>query len=285
VEIASEPKRVVALSPQDADISTALGVVPVAAVEYFNSKTALSPWLAPKVGSKKIDILPDPSSQGSVSFEKLAALTPDLILAGNLFTLERDYDKLVRIAPVVAFQEGPLEDGWQEKTQLAGRALGREQQAREVVTKLEGRFDELRRDHPEFANKTFSFSVQLAPGGVETITSTKDYAVQLMTQLGLRLTPTVASLKNATETSSEGNVSLEELRVLDADVMVMAFATDGLRKQLERSRVFQRIPAVRRGDYVPLTLDAIAALRGPSVLSIPYGLDALVPGLTRSLDG
>ncbi|MGH3965130.1 MAG: hypothetical protein ACRDRY_18030 [Pseudonocardiaceae bacterium] len=35
--------------------------------------------------------------------------------------------------------------------------------------------------------------------------------------------------------------------------------------------------------YLPVSVDAISALRLPSVLSIPYGLDQLKPGLAKAL--
>ena len=61
----------------------------------------------------------------------------------------------------------------------------------------------------------------------------------------------------------------------------MSYASDGLRASLESNPVFQAVPAVRSGHYLPVSLDTISALRLPSVLSIPYGLDQLEPAWPR----
>ncbi|MGH3981786.1 MAG: hypothetical protein ACRDST_03610 [Pseudonocardiaceae bacterium] len=63
----------------------------------------------------------------------------------------------------------------------------------------------------------------------------------------------------------------------------MAYASDDLRTSLESNPVFRAAPAVRSGHYLPFSVDAISALRLPSVLSIPYGLDQLEPGLAKTL--
>ncbi|MDQ4094432.1 MAG: hypothetical protein M3143_13895 [Actinomycetota bacterium] len=63
----------------------------------------------------------------------------------------------------------------------------------------------------------------------------------------------------------------------------MAYASDGLRTSLESSPVFRAAPAVRSGHYLPVSVDTISALRLPSVLSTPYGLDQLEPGLAKAL--
>ena len=68
-------------------------------------------------------------------------------------------------------------------------------------------------------------------------------------------------------------ISLEQLGILNADVLIISYASDDLRTSLESSPVFQAVPAVRNGHYLPVSLDTITALRLPSVLSIPHGLE------------
>ena len=95
----------------------------------------------------------------------------------------------------------------------------------------------------------------------------------------MRLSPAVPAL----EGDSGARISLERLGVLDADVLLMSFADDDLRASLENSTLFAAVPAVARRDYVPVSLDTATALRNPSVLSVPYGLEQLVPGLAAAL--
>ncbi|MGH3669218.1 MAG: hypothetical protein ACRDSH_01080 [Pseudonocardiaceae bacterium] len=98
-----------------------------------------------------------------------------------------------------------------------------------------------------------------------------------MNDLGLDLSPKVTALPG----DQGARISLEQLGILDADILIIAYQNDDLRSSLERSPVFQTVPSVGNGHYIALSADAISALRLPSVLSVPYGLDELEPGLTK----
>ncbi|MCA1672146.1 MAG: iron-siderophore ABC transporter substrate-binding protein, partial [Actinobacteria bacterium] len=78
-------------------------------------------------------------------------------------------------------------------------------------------------------------------------------------------------------------ISLEQIGTLDADVLILAYTSDDLRKSLENNPVFQSVPAVKDGRYVPVSLATAFALRQPSVLSISYAIDQLEPGLAKAL--
>lgn len=54
----------------------------------------------------------------------------------------------------------------------------------------------------------------------------------------------------------------------DADVVIMAYASEDLRTSLE-AIPFQAAPAVCSGRYLPVSVDAISSLRLPLVLPIP----------------
>lgn len=278
--IPEEPQRVVALGGADADIAVALGVSPVAVTKYSDGEYA--PWLKPEIDPAKVEVIGGGGGEGSageVSLEQVAALKPDLILAGQYFGVEGLYDKLAQIAPTIAYQESQLTDSWEEQTKVIGQALGRQDRAQEVIAGVRSKIDEVRRAHPEFEGKTASYSFHFAPDAIQTINSTDDYAAVLFGDLGLRLSPKVTAL----EGDQGAQISLEQIETLDADVLLLAYASDDLRTSLENNPVFQSVPAVKDGRYVPLGLDAVTALRLPSVLSIPYGLDQLEPGLTKAL--
>lgn len=188
-----------------------------------------------------------------------------------------EYERLAGIAPVLAYRGEPLSYGYQERTFDVGRALGREELARRVETGAA--VAEVRDAHPEFAGKTYSYSFHFGTDTIQTINSTRDYAAKLLGELGLSLPPAVQALEGDTG----ARISIERLGVLDADVLVMAFASDDLRASLEGNPLFRALPVVARGDYLAASLDTITALRSPSVLSIPYGLDQLVSGLAGAL--
>lgn len=275
--IPAQPQRVVALAGADADIAVALGVPPVAVTKYSTGE--YSPWLKPKIDPAKVTLVGDEGGGGQVSLEQIAALKPDLILAGQYFQIDAQYKQLSQIAPTIAYQKAQLTDSWEEQTKVIGQALGRQDRAQEVIAGVRSKIDEIRRAHPEFEGKTASYSYHFAPDAIQTINSTDDYAAVLFGGLGLRLSPKVTAL----EGDQGARISLEQIETLDADVMILAYASDNLRPSLENNPVFQSVPAVKDGRYVPLGVDAVTALRLPSVLSIPYGLDELEPGLTKAL--
>lgn len=275
--IPEEPQRVVALGGADADIAVALGVPPVAVTKYSNGEYA--PWLKSEIDPAKVELIGGEGGAEEVSLEQIAALKPDLILAGQYFQIDAQYEQLSQIAPTVAYQKTQLTDSWEEQTKVIGQALGRPDRAQEVIAGVRSKIDEVRRAHPEFEGKTATYSFNFAPDSIQTINSTDDYAAVLFDDLGLKLSPQVTAL----EGDQGARISLEQIGILDADVLVLAYPSDDLRTSLENNPVFQSVPAVQDGRYVPLGLDAVSALRLPSVLSIPYGLDQLEPGLTKAL--
>jgi iron complex transport system substrate-binding protein len=71
--IPQQPKRIVALSPQDADITVALGVLPVAMTKYlYGTENGRTRWLSSKPGVATVELL-DEDHAGTVSLEKVAA--------------------------------------------------------------------------------------------------------------------------------------------------------------------------------------------------------------------
>ncbi len=79
-------------------------------------------------------------------------------------------------------------------------------------------------------------------------------------------------------------MSLENLGVLDADVMIVSYPTDADLKFLESSPLIQRLDAVKNGTYVRLDQPTALALGFPSALSIPYGLDRTVTAVANVLE-
>jgi iron complex transport system substrate-binding protein len=161
-----------------------------------------------------------------------------------------------------------------------GRALGREAEARRLVDDTEAQIAAIRQEHPDFVGATFSFSFHHAPSQIVTLNSSDDFAVRILNGLGLKLSPAVEALGGR----SGEQVSFERLDLLDADVLLMAYADDDLRRSLEAEQLYRHVPAVRDGRDVALGMDATTALRNPSVLSIPFGLDELTPKLAGALD-
>lgn len=132
----------------------ALGVVPVGTSEWYGEQPgALFPWAREKLGAAPLPTVLPPSE--TVSFERVAALKPDLILSLYGGLEQADYDKLSKIAPTVAQPAGvpSYSIPWEVQTEIVGKALGRPTQAMELVASVRARIVAAKAAHPEFAGK------------------------------------------------------------------------------------------------------------------------------------
>lgn len=276
------PERVVSVgSHRDTDAALAFGVVPLATPDltgFFQG--GLSPWVLRAIESLGAD---EPELlDGELPFERIAELDPDLILATDRPSLEDEYDLLSPIAPTLSYANGYNKDEWQLTTARIGAAFGQSETAAQLIADVEAAVEAARDANPSFAGKTFTFGPVTGDGVVNTINSTTDASAIFFAALGLELAPQVLDLPQASF-PGRAEISLEQLELLDADVMLLTFNTDEAREALEANPLFQQIPAVQRGAYVPLDLSVAISMGFPSALSIPYGLEQVVPELQAVL--
>lgn len=276
--IPAEPRRVITLGFQrDTDTTLALGVTPIALAGNSSFPNLIAPWVESELTEPKPEVL---NTADGIPFEKIAALRPDLILATDSYELTDNYSRLAQIAPTVSYIENVNTDTWQQRTNLIGKALGRNEQAQNIINDVEAKVKQATQDHAAFANTTFSINLVI---GREIYTVLGgDSAVKLLEQLGLRISPQAATQPESS-TPGRALVSPENLGVLDADVLIVTYATDDDRSYLESSQLFQQLNAVKNSNYVPLDLFVSIALAFPSPLTIPYALDRTVDSLNRVL--
>jgi len=276
--INTEPQRVIALGFQrDTDTSLALGVTPIAITENSIFPDGIAPWVKSELMGTKPEML---NTDEGIPFEKVASLRPDLILSTDDYDLANNYSRLTQIAPTLSYLEGPASDTWQQRTTLIGKALGRSEQAQKIITDVEAQIAQAAQANPAFAGKTFSRSY-VYQGEVRAILR-GDPGVTIIEQLGLKLSPEFAALPEA-DTPGRGVVSLENLDVLEADVMLISYPTADDRSFLESKQVFQQLDAVKNGRYVRQEQLDSAALGFPSARSIPWGLDRTVTAIANVL--
>jgi iron complex transport system substrate-binding protein len=279
--IEAEPKRVVALDYPSADAVIALGVTPVAMYEVGYVEGGRQEWTKAALGTARPELI---NTESGIPLEKIAALRPDLIVATNTYPLIADvYDKLSAIAPVVGHVRGPGVDTWQEDTLVIAKALGREEQGKEIVAAAEDKVAAARRDHAEFGGKTVSFFNYVAGDGLYVINDESDASIRFMTELGFSgISEQVAGLPGA---DARAQVSPERYDLLDAGVVLGTSPDPKALAELERSRLFSFVPAVKRGAFVGLDIGPATAMAFPSVLSVPFAVDELVPELASAVDG
>lgn len=271
-EIDAQPKSVAVVSSVDLDIALALGVEPIITPQYAGND--FEAWTEEALAADGITLDTYDSTDGT-DFIAIAAADPDVILATSGWTLDDDYDKLAEIAPVVTWGKGQeLTDlTWADRTLLAGKALGLEDRAEQVVADVEQAFTDAATAHPEWQGTSLTYAV-MHPSQISYVTY-EGSDVSFFTELGFVL-PEQAS----TFTDANNAVSIENIDMLDADVLLVGypFGNEGILTQsaLEGNALFQQLPAVKDGRYGILGDDVASPLAYPTPLSQPWVLDRMV---------
>jgi iron complex transport system substrate-binding protein len=265
------PERIVTLGTTDADVVLALGEVPVGIASPYNFPRGVGVWAEDELGQAT------PTVMGrELDYEAVAALAPDLILDVVSGGEQERYDTLSRIAPTVALPPGaqPYAATWQESTTHIAKALGKEAEGAELVAQTERYLAGVADAHPAFAGRTLTY---IDAYGAEAYAGGRDAtAVQLMGELGFEPVPHLRDLQSE---ETQILVSNELLGQLDADVALLYAFGSTQEEALQQNAALGTLSAVRDGRAYWLTDLSLSA---PSVLSIPHGVDALLPFLEQA---
>ncbi|MDP2713168.1 MAG: ABC transporter substrate-binding protein [Solirubrobacteraceae bacterium] len=278
-EVPAAPKRIVSLGGAATDAAIALGVTPIAGPENLAAPGQARPWHEGHDVSQMKEIAG--AVTGQVKLDQILALKPDLIFAGEFANAKELYPQLAKIAPTIAYQEGPYEDSWQTTTTVVGQALGRESQAKDLIAKTEAQVARVAADHPGLDGRTWTFFVAQSPSRVGVLVNPKDSLTTLLGELGLKPVPAQQRLKIDASTPGVAGLSIEQARRLDADVVFGTYPAPPLRKAIEGNGVFGQLDAVRDGRYLALDLSQGGGLRAPTVLALPWSLELLEPTLKK----
>ncbi len=266
--VPANPSRVVTVGWTDQDFVLPFGVVPVSTREFFENYNNY-PWVNDATDGKGV------STWGSdeIDFEAIAAQKPDLILAIYESIDKQTYERLSQIAPtVIQSADYPDEETpWDVQLLTTGQALGKEQEARELVDRVRGRIDEARDANPEFDGKTLVVDFGPESGG-HYLLPEGDPRRALFTALGFKTQEV------------DGDVSEEKLELLDRDILFVNGAT---KEQMLASPAFARLGVVREDRTLYTTFDSnlsgALTYSGPDALL--YALDVLTPQLANALNG
>ncbi len=278
IEIPERPERIVTVG-FEASVLLDLGIVPVGMAADAYDPTGVPVYNREPVEGEEVELI-DVSAE--LPYEKIAGLRPDLILAGTYYDIDKVYDRLSEIAPTVTYLKGSYVDTWQEQATLIGEATGKEAEAEAAIARVSDRIAKVAADHPSWKTKTFSMSFNYDTGKITTIVNPQDFAIQLVTQLGPTLSPKVTALAGD-DPRVQPDVSYEAVEALDADLVLMAHASETLEGSLTSNPVFANLPSIKDGRLVTVDLVSINALRTPMLRGIDHSLDMLEPELARAL--
>jgi iron complex transport system substrate-binding protein len=279
--ITKKPERIVTLGWNAQDVVYALGETPVGMpkVTYGQTTAGTTAWDADKFDPAKTTLL---DTGDKYPFEKIAALRPDVILAPYEGFDEATYKTLSGIAPTVAYPGAPWQTTWQDQTLLVGEALGKKADAEKLITGIGDKIKQVAADHPEFKGKTIAVG---SFGAENYVYMPGDPRVQILNEMGFKNAPGVEALEK-TNTKKEFALTISKEKVTDIDADVVVAYLDGLgTKKFLADPVYAAMPAVKRGGVYPMEdQQVISGMSSVSVLSVPWVLDKILPGLSKAAD-
>jgi iron complex transport system substrate-binding protein len=277
--IGTAPQRLVVVGYKEQDYFLALGTVPVGIREWFGGQpSAVWPWAQSYLNGAAPVALPR-----ELDYEQIAVLEPDLIVGLTAGMSQEEYDLLAAIAPTVPqlTSAGDYEASWQELARTAGRIVGKEPQAEELVVALEARIAAVADRYPQFQGATAILAS--AYEGAVYLYNSSATALKVLTSLGLTVPAPVDAI---TDTADQFFVvSAERFDLLEADLAVWSegIADPGVQAVLAEP-LYQLLDVHRERREVFLG-EANGAFVFSSVLSLPYVLDVIVPELALAIDG
>jgi iron complex transport system substrate-binding protein len=285
--IKKQPVRVATWGWSTQDAVLALGVVPVAMPKnvYGGNKDGVLPWDAEaikRLGGKTPQLLSG-ADTGEVPFEEFVKAKPDLILAPYSGLTQKDYDTLSKIAPVVAYPKAPWALPWQDQLSIVGKALGKTAKADQLKDDVTTQITKLAKANPVISGKSFIYVSALEADKLNVFRA-NDPRVDLLTQLGMKVSPNVASLDADPSAGTYFyQVSYENLGKIDADLVVGYFENQAAVDKFVADPLVAAMPAIKEGRFAPVVGESfVMASSAPTVLSIPWMLDKYVPQLAEA---
>ncbi|MFP5321623.1 MAG: ABC transporter substrate-binding protein [Acidimicrobiia bacterium] len=278
-EIEAAPERVVTWGWGSTDAAIALGVVPVAMPHqaYGGDEQGVLPWIRERLeadGAELPTILPD-SQEAPI--EAIAAARPDLILAPYSGLTQEEYDLLREIAPTVAYPEAAWATPWRDTIELVGEALGRPDDAAQLLADIDAAVAEQAAAHPELDGKTVAM-VWPAPDTFY-VYKPADARVAFTLDLGLVSAPSVEALEGDATTADTFyyEVSHEQIGALESDILVSYADTQEQADAFLAAPAAQQMAQVRDGRVAQVVgTEFIAAVSPPTALSLTWGLEEYV---------
>ncbi|MET9269153.1 iron-siderophore ABC transporter substrate-binding protein [Kribbella sp. NPDC003557] len=277
--ITEKPERIVTLGWNAQDVVYALGETPVGMpkVTYGPTPEGITAWDTGKFDKAKTTLL---DTGDKYPFEQIAALKPDVILAPYEGFDEATYKTLSGIAPTVAYPGAPWQTTWQDQTLLVGEALGRKADAEKLITGIQDKIKQVAAEHPEFKDKTITVG---SFGADNYVYMPGDPRVQILNEMGFKNAPGVEALEK-TNTKKEFSLAISKEKVADVDADVLIAYVDGIGTQkFLADPVYSSLKAVKNGGaYALQDQQVISGMSAVSVLSVPWVLDKVLPGLSKA---
>lgn len=273
------PKRVVAIGFTEQDPLLALGVIPVAVRYWYGDQSnAIFPWAKNAAKGANPQVLN--MDFGSLNYEAILALQPDLISAVSSGITKEEYETLSKIAPTIAQTADYIDFGmpWQDMTLMIGQAVGKAEEAKALVKRLNDQIAEVREKNPAFKGRNIVVAYNYGDARTYGFYTSQDGRGRFFTDLGFVVPE---DLNKIAGEHFYADLSNERIDLFDRDVLVfvgLKFAKGG-KDAVQADPLLSTLKAVKDGRvvYIPEAYDD--ALQFSSVLSLEYALKGIVPEL------
>jgi len=285
--ITKEPTKVATVGWVDQDMAVSLGVVPVGAtaMTWGGNAGKSTDWFdaaVAKLGGKAPTRYDDTDG---IPVTEIAKLAPDVILATSSGLTKADYDKLSKIAPVVAQPGAPWVTPWTPSLETVGKALGRPTKATAVRAQTDKVVADAKTAHPELAGKSMVFAY-LATTDLSQIGiyGKEDNRVRALESFGLTSAPIVGTAVKPGQ--FYGNVSAEQASTIQSDVLLTYADKPADIASFKANPLIGQIPALKSGHaYAEVDKQIGLSVTNPSPLSMPFIVDKYLPGVVKAVKG
>lgn len=271
-KVPAAPTRVVSAGFTEHDDLLAVGVVPIAVTNWWGDQPfGVWPWAIAKLGGAQPEVL---DLTNGIQIDRIAALTPDLIVATNAGVDEDTFKKLSAIAPTIP-QSGQdaFFEPWKDQAATIGQAAFKFDEMAALVKGIDDRFAEIANNNPQFAGKkALLLEGAIIDDAVGVLTPR--WRSDFLTQMGLSVPDT-----------GGGTITRDTMAsVLNgADVLIWTTESDDQQAALLADQAVARLDATAGDRNVFTGKDLAGAIAFASPLSYPVVADQLTPALAKAL--
>lgn len=232
-EICGQPQTIAVLSPRVLDVMLALDVQPAAyatsahadgtglSLRRFDNPSQQIPHLGDRITTQPINL----GHRNTPSLERLIEVNPDLIVTETWL----ENDQFSDIAPTLLLTNRIGRNGWSRRLQIIAQAVGKEEQAEQVIAHYDQRLAEVRTQlAPVLATYPRILPVTTLGSNFELASYESDIAA-LLEELGFQLVLLEGLPRETPDSPRAPQISVEALTQLDPDIIIVpSFIADNV---------------------------------------------------------
>ncbi len=284
--ITEKPERVASVAWANHEVPLALGIVPVGmskATWGDDDGDGVLPWVEDKLDELDAETPVLFDETDGIDYEAVADTRPDVILASYSGLTEEEYEKLSKIAPVVAYPEIQWATSVDDMITMNSEALGLADEGKALIEELRAETDAALEAHSALKDKKLLFA-SVDPSDLSQILyyTAIDTRPGFLHDIGLPLPQIVED--NSSSEQFYLAVSSEEAELFaDVDLFV-SYGDESTVPLLQADPLLSKIPAIAEGRIAVLgDATPLAASANPSPLSISWGIDDYFAALEAPL--